>query len=295
MPVRRLLWVHANDGTRLACHFHEPREPKEGAPPLVMTNGIGTTENFWRPLLTELTKDHRVAHWDYRAHGSSAAAGKDGYALATQAADLARVTEAVMERSSGRVPVHVAFSMGVAVVFELYRTRPDLVRSLVLIGGAPDAPMTGVLPDRLLAAVRLGVRRITPIVPTLQPALARALNARGLYALGRALGVLRPRAPRGDIDAMMQAMARMDLHAWALTLQGLLGARGSNVLPSVKVPALIIAALDDVLMPIAQMRRLRDALPKAKYVEVADAGHAGLLEAGDEIARAVRYFLAFDA
>lgn len=286
--MRALHWVTAADGSRLACHFHEATQKKATAPAVVLTNGIGTTENFWRHLLAELTKDHTVAHWDYRAHGSSPAGKSGDYGLQTQARDLEKVTEDVMARTGSTAPVHVAFSMGVAVVIELYRTRPDLVSKLVLIGGAPDAP--GVLPDAVLRAVRQGLRKVTPAVPALQPVAARVLRSKLLYRAGRALGVLQPRAPRDDIEHMMDAMARMNLQAWVQTLDGLLGAHGSDVLPRVTVPVLIIAAQKDVLMPLKQLQRMRDALPHARFVEVAEAGHAGMLEAGDEMARAIRHF-----
>lgn len=289
--MRRLHWVRAADGTQLALHFHEPTMLGLGTPPVLLTNGIGTTENFWRHLLADLTKDHRVAHWDYRAHGSTGPSVSGDYSLPTQARDLEKVTEDVLARTSGGPPIHIAFSMGVAVLFELYRKRPDLVRSMVLIGGSPDAPGSGRIPAPVMKGLRSGVARLTPFVPTLQPLIGAALTSRPVYAAGRALGVLQPRAPKDDIAFMMQGMARMNLQAWAQTLSGLLAANGSDVLPTVQVPVLIIAAAKDVLMPLAQMRRLRDALPRARYVEVADAGHAGMLEAGDEMAAEIRRFL----
>ena len=294
LPKRTFQSVVAPDGTRVAWHSHEPAVHNPLLPPIVLTNGIGTTENFWRHLLTELTRDHRVAHWDYRAHGSSQRSASGDYSLQTQAADLARVTTDVMARNHVPAPVQIAFSMGVAVLFELYRTRPELVGAMVLIGGSPDAPGTGTPFLRLPGmpwALRHAVAALTPIAPAFRPALRAAVRTRLLYGAGRALGVLQPLAPRDEVEVFLAALARMDLEAYLRTLQGLLQAHGSDVLPRVNVPVLILAAQKDLLMPLSQMRAMAAALPSATYVEVADAGHAGMLEAGEEMARQIRAFL----
>lgn len=288
-PARSSATVSAADGTPIAFHTHG-----EGRGPVVLlTNGIGTTENFWRFLVAELAPRYRVVHWDYRGHGATPPSRSDDYRLEAHADDLARVSRAVME-AEGRPPVHVAFSMGVAVVLELYRRQPELVRALCLIAGSPDAPGTGVGVFRLpgaAAAVRGLVDAATPLVPVLQPLVQAFLRSPFPYPLGRAVGVLQPHTPQEDIAAFMAGIARMDLRAYWGTLKGLLRAKGSDVLPRVRVPVTIIAAEDDLLMPLAQVEAMRSALPQAEYVLIKDAGHAGLIEQGDEMARAVSRML----
>lgn len=289
---RTLHRVTAPDGTKVAWHFHQPKVATQ--PAIVLTNGIGTTENFWRNLLADLTVDRRVGHWDYRAHGSSQASASGDYSLQIQAADLAQVTIDVMEKSGSPAPIHIAFSMGVAVLLELYRARPELVRSMILIGGSPDAPGAGTAFFRVPGtrwAVRQALAALTPVAPVLGPAFRAVVGTRLLYGAGRALGVLQPLAPREDIELFLASIARMDLSAYLRTLRGLMVAHGSDVLPRVNVPVLIIAAQKDTLMPLSQMRAMRDALPRATYVEIPDAGHAGMLEAGEKMAREIRAFL----
>lgn len=110
--------VLAADGTPLSFHTHGDA----AGPAVLLTNGIGTTSNFWRFLIADLQVDHTVVHWDYRGHGQTPVAASGDYSLQTHADDLARVTRKVMDRD-GRPPVHVAFSMGVAVLLELYRNQ----------------------------------------------------------------------------------------------------------------------------------------------------------------------------
>jgi pimeloyl-ACP methyl ester carboxylesterase len=89
----------------------------------------------------------------------------------------------------------------------------------------------------------------------------------------------------------MRALTSMDPRAFWLSLRGLMAARGSDVLGRVRVPTLVAAAKHDLLIPRSQMLALHAGIPGARYVEIADAGHANLLEAGPEIAAQIRLFL----
>ncbi len=148
MPYRRVTrFVVAPDGTRIAYHTHSGELPEAVAeremaswPPVLLTNGIGTSENFWRYLVANLEQDHRVVHWNYRGHGHSDEARDGDYSVKAQVDDLERVTQAMMAQGDGSPPHHIAFSMGVRVVLELYRRRPEWVKGMTLIAGPPGVP-----------------------------------------------------------------------------------------------------------------------------------------------------------
>lgn len=303
MPYRKQTnHLTARDGTKIAWHTHlEPGghlddEPLFPRPTALLTNGIGTSENFWRFLVEGLGDRHRVVHWDYRGHGASELSSVGDYSIATQADDLRRVTLAAMERAGTKTPpVHVAFSMGVAVLLELYRTNPELVPAMVLIAGSPEAPFSTLGPlrsNRVRTKVREVMQAATPAVPLFAPVAKALMSSPFVYPVGRVTGMIRKRAPKEDIATFFNALAAMDLVAYWKTAIGLMGANASDVLPNVKVPVQIIAAANDLLMPLDQVRRLRNQLPNAQYLEVKDAGHAGLLEAGSEISSAVKAFVA---
>lgn len=291
--------VTARDGTRIAWHLHldpsHPSRPDVGRPTLVLTNGLGTTSGFWRHLVEGFADTHRVVHWNYRGHGDSEPASRGDYAIRTQADDLIRVTEAAMARSgTGTPPIHVGFSMGVSVLFELYRARPDLVGGLVLIGGAPDAPYTHLFPMRIpgvLPALRSALRTMTPVVALARPAWRALYHSRLAYPAARALRLVMKNAPRDEIEAFAHELGAMDPKVFWQTLVGLMGARGSDVMVRVSVPTLIVAAEHDTLMPMKQVSRMRDAMGSARFVRVAGAGHAVLVEAGGEVVSALRSFL----
>jgi pimeloyl-ACP methyl ester carboxylesterase len=268
----------------------------EPARTLLLTNGVGTTERFWRHLVAAFAGEHRVLHWDYRGHGASDRSKGDDYALRSHVADLVRVTEAIMARG-GPAPVHVGFSMGVTVLLELYRARPDLVSALILIGGPADAPYAKSLPMRVPGvrpALSASMRLFAPAARTLGPVLNTLTTSRAAYPLARFLRLVQPSAPREDIDAFALAFAEMDPLAFWASAASLMAAQASDVLPTVKVPVLVIGAGRDLFVPTSQVEELAAKIPRASYVRVDAAGHCILIEAGPAVVAAMRDFLVRD-
>jgi pimeloyl-ACP methyl ester carboxylesterase len=302
MPYRRLTrFVLAPDGTRVAYHTHVGDAPEAEAesalasrPGVLLTNGIGTSENFWRYIVADLEQDHRVLHWDYRGHGRSEVSANGDYALRVHVDDLERITEEMMTRGDGRPPHHVAFSMGVRVVLELYRRRPELVPAMTLIGGGaatPDPSAWFVPIPGGRATMARTFQLLTPFVPLLAPVVHDFMSSPLAYPFGRMTGLLRARAPRADIVELLKALSRMNPQAFWMMMRGLLESPPSwDVLPQVRVPTQLIAAKNDLMVPLRELERMREGLPHAEWVLVEDAGHAGLVEAGTEIAEVVRAF-----
>ncbi len=302
MPYRRLTrFVCALDGTRIAYHTHCGNLPEEyvewemaSRPAVLLTNGIGTSENFWRYIVANLEQDHRVVHWNYRGHGHSDESRSGDYSVPIQVDDLERVTEEMMKRGDGRPPHHIAFSMGVRIVLELYRRRPDVIPAMTLIAGPPGANgawMQGRLARLGFEAMKQAIDAATPFVPLIAPMVRAFLASPLAYPAGRLTGALRARAPRVDLDEFFASLRRMSPEAYWKTLQGLMVGHAWDVLARVRVPTQIIAAANDLIVPICEMEQMRRVLPQARWLLVEDAGHAGLVEAGSEIADAVRTFL----
>jgi len=297
MIARMRRHIDAADGTRVAWHLHQgtlgPRaRTSSGA--VLLTNGVGTSENFWRFVTRALATTRVVAHWDYRGHGASEVSRGGDYRLERHVEDLEAVTDAVRAQTGQSALHHVGFSMGVRVLLEAYRRRPDTFASLTVIAGGAGAPgpefvsgqpLTRELARQLLDALR-------PAVPLVSPALKAVMGSPLVYPLARLSGVVRPRAAKQDIVAMARHMRGMDLHAFFDSVRALLDGDSSDVLATVRVPALVINAKRDLLMSPAAVERLYRALPPgSRWMELEEAGHAGLVEAGDEIGKELAGFL----
>jgi pimeloyl-ACP methyl ester carboxylesterase len=286
----------AADGTRIAWRTRAARVGEPRRPSFLLTNGLSTTDEFWGPLAGVLTADHEVVDWWYRGHGESESSRSGDYAIATHADDLRRVAEAAQGVGGrGEPPVHVAFSMGVTVVLELYRVRPDLVGAMVLVAGGADHPYAS---SRVLGAavvrraVRSALRAAAPLVPGRSTLTTKLMASPLLYTLARSIGAIGAAAPRPAVERFFRAVGTMDLRAYFGTLRSLMDARASDVLPRVGVPVLVVAPGRDVMALRGDLTALRDSIPGAQWMELPDTSHAILLEAGVAIADRIRAFCA---
>ena len=97
-------------------------------PPLVFVHGAASDGRVWAPQLAGLADAFTVVAWDEPGAGGSSDVPPD-FGLGDYALSLAELIEGL-----GLGPAHVAgLSWGGTVALELYRLRPDLVATLVLI------------------------------------------------------------------------------------------------------------------------------------------------------------------
>jgi pimeloyl-ACP methyl ester carboxylesterase len=105
-------------------------EERGDGPPVVIAAYWSMHPSSFEPLISELEDEYRVITYHDRGTGSSTRTGP--YDLETSAADL----EAVIERVAGPDTIVVATADGSNRAVRV-AGRPDLVRAVVTIGGAP--------------------------------------------------------------------------------------------------------------------------------------------------------------
>lgn len=122
-------------------------------PPLVFVHGAGDDARIWWPQLAALADEFTVVAWDEPGAGRSSDVPGD-FALGDYANCLAALIDAL-----ALGPAHVAgLSWGGTVVQELYRHRPALVATLILID--TYAGWKGSLPEEEVGARVAGVRQM---------------------------------------------------------------------------------------------------------------------------------------
>jgi pimeloyl-ACP methyl ester carboxylesterase len=87
-----MAFMTADDGTRL---FHRLEGP-DGAPPIILSNSLGSDHMMWQSQAEALAHAFRVIRYDQRGHGASDGTGRSLYSRA------ARPRRAGARRSSGR-------------------------------------------------------------------------------------------------------------------------------------------------------------------------------------------------
>ena len=104
---------------------------------------------------------------------------------------------------------------------------------------------------------------------------------------------VRAGAPAGGDGTRDRPLARDDRPAGvAAALRGMAERPDfSGQLTKIDVPTLVICGEEDAIAPPAEMQGIAAAIPGAKFVGIADAGHMAPLENPTEVNAAIRSFL----
>ena len=237
--------------------------------PIVLVHGAAVDARMWRPQLAALAGEFTVVAWDEPGAGRSSDVPAD-FALADYADCLAALVEAL-----DLGPAHVAgLSWGGTVVLELYRRRPELVASLVLVD--TYAGWKGSLPEEELQARVEGLRQMLAAPDhSFDPMLP------GLFAAD----------PPPEVVSLMEAMAadvRPESMRTALSVMAEADQR--DLLSRIAVPTLLIWGELDARSPLTVAHQFKDAVPDAKLVVIPGAGHVSNLEQPELFNHAVREF-----
>ncbi len=272
-------FVRTDDGVELYYRVHG-----SGEPAMVCCNGIGVSTFFWHYLVDTFRHRLSVVLWDYRGHGRSSEPGPD--------ADLsiprsARDMWTVVDHLGLRRPILLGHSMGVQVILEAYGQRPDDVAGLVPILGTYRRPLDSFYDFRYSRSVfdalgRLFDSRLGPSIERwiVDPALALpvAWNIAGRLRL-----VDPERVDRGELRRYRHHMVEISMPLFMRMARQIGDHDAADVLPTIRVPTLIVAGEHDTFTPIAASYHMRDTIPGAEMLFLEGATHAGIVEQPDVI------------
>jgi pimeloyl-ACP methyl ester carboxylesterase len=167
--------------------------------------------------------------------------------------------------------------MGGYVAWQLWRKHSPRVAKLILCDtrAAPDTAEAAK--TRLTTAER--------VEKTGNQALAELMMGK-LFAPGTANE--RP----ADVEAMRQVVLSCPPQGAAAALRGMAERPDATpLLASINVPTEIIVGEHDVISPPEEMRGIAEAIPQARFVEIAGAGHMAPLEKPEEVNAVIRALL----
>ena len=288
LPAGRPLMVRAGDGTRLHTEIFGP----DDGYPIVFSHGITCALRVWFNQIADLAVDHRVIACDHRGHGRSEVPGRHGYTLDHLAGDLNAVLDATLR--PGERAVIAGHSMGgiaISAWSDRYRdtvphradavalintTTGDLLRELRLVN----------VPGALAATrVRIAEQVIRAIGSLEVPRGAKWTSRRFVAAM--AVGA---DADPAIADFVYELFMGTPPVARGGSARMLADALGPQYLPldGLTVPALVIGSKRDRLLPIAQSRKIADAVPILwGFVELS-GGHCAILERPNEVNNLLR-------
>jgi 3-oxoadipate enol-lactonase len=255
---------------RRAGHGHARRAP-ELSGPLLLIAGLGQGAWAWQWAAPVLARDHDVRILVARGTGE--------LAHLPPRRSVPEMAEDAAELLGGR-PAHlVGLSMGGYVSLTLALARPELVRSLFLIGTGPGGPDRVPRPPHIRAAYEAAV--------TLPP---------GEYERVTQPLSLAPGWPEANLErfeeiiaARMADVPTLDV-MWA-HLEACYGYYDAGIpVERIEAPAFVLHGGEDVVVPPENGRMLAARLPNAEYLELPGAGHNIPLESPEEVARLVTAF-----
>lgn len=232
-------------------------------------------EAYWDgPGKTDVaTPAIRIIAPDLRGFGRSRAR-QDKLTMEQFADDLAALLDGI---GVTEPVVFCGLSMGGYVAFQFWQKYPDRLRGLILCDtrAAADAPVAAA--GRLAMADRVLSEGPAPLVAGMMP---------------RLFGVAtRQRQPQ-TIELLRSTMMSTDPHALAAAARGMADRPDMTAaLAQITCPTLVLVGKDDVISPPAEMRDIAQAIPNAKFVEIADAGHLAPLENPAAVNAAIAAFL----
>jgi pimeloyl-ACP methyl ester carboxylesterase len=234
-----------------------------GAAPLLLIGGLGTQLISWDVEFCELlaARGLRVIRFDNRDAGLSTWMD-DGtaYSLDDMAGDAAGLLDAL-----GIPAAHVVgASMGGFIAQLVALNHPDHVLTLTSIMSGPNGEDEVPPTDEGLALL------LRPVPPTREERIEM-----GLWAKRQLLGPADPYDDAYERGKVERAIDRAYHPAGYVHQLGAIAASPSRLerLRSLAVPTLVVHGRADILIPVENGRRVAEAVPGARLLEIEGMGH----------------------
>jgi 3-oxoadipate enol-lactonase len=254
------------DGTRIGYQV----TGGQGAPAVVLANGLGGTVVAFRHLIAPLA-DHRVLSWDYRGlYTSSAPADPTANTVAHQVGDLV----ALLDHERIDRAVIVGWSMGVQVAFELCRAHQDRVAGLFAVNGTSGKAFHTVMGSRVVHRVIPVLLRIIRAQSQLAGRLARVVaGSDALIAAMKRFGLVSDRIDMEVFRHVAAGFRTIDWRIYSDLLSRLDEHDAADVLPSVRVPTTIVTGDRDLMTPPVTAERIHRAIRGSRLVVIEGGTH----------------------
>lgn len=238
---------------------------------LTLLHGAVCDSRVWRVELESFADAFTVVAWDAPGCGESADP-PDGFSMGDYARSLAAVIEAL-----DLGPSHVlGHSWGSGLALELAHRRPELVRSLVLVGAY--AGWAGSLPPE-------EVSRRLAFAHQLADSIPRGFDPRSMPGL---FSDAMPPDRAAELEGLMADIrptgTRVMAEAFAVCDE-------RDVLGSIDAPTLLVYGEDDARSPVEVGEALHRSLRHSTLTVLPGLGHECFLEDASAFEGVVRSFL----
>ena len=289
MTLSALRIAHGSDGEPLAYSVQGPA----GKTPMLTAHGLVSSVHHWMFFTPHFSAERPVVSWEYRGHGGLPPPHDTLEISVSQFADDAHAVW-----STAQVPpsIVVGLSFGVQVALEIWRRHPSCVRALVLICGTPGHPLDRISASGLFRRTTIALVQELAHLPGVSGTLLSFLRSRPGLRIARELAYLsggahRDSCPAEVLDGLFKHVASLTPDLIAATVAAYLEHDANDMLASITVPTLIIAADKDQLTPVSIAERMQRTIPNSKLVVFRGHSHLVQVERPHEVHAAIDAFL----
>jgi len=239
----------------------------ETAPPLLLSNSLGTSLEMWEPQMAALAGRFRVIRYDSRGHGRSTVT-PGPYTIEQVANDALGLLDKL-----GVPRAHFCgLSMGGMVGMWLGIHAPQRIDRLVLANTAAKIGTTEMWNARIDAVRKGGMASIASAV------LARWFSSQLLEA------------PTPIISQMRATLEGVSTEGYTASCAAVRDMDQRHQVSRIRAPTLVIAGTEDHATPAEDGRFVAERVPNAHYVEL-PAAHLSNVQAASAFTQALMQFL----
>jgi 3-oxoadipate enol-lactonase len=238
---------------------------------IVLLHGVGGNHTVWNGVIPRLVPEFRVLAPDLRGHGRTPAPEGSFFTFAELAGDVLRLLDQ-KEVASAHV---VGLSGGAFLALRLALDTPERLRSLTMVSGAAYAdPHTRAVAERWEETY--------------------ASQGPDPFALRVLKDLYYPdwiEAHLDFADQLREQVTHLDLLPAVKWARAMRAFDERNRIAGVRLPTLIVQAMDDAVIDASHGRILRQSIPGAQIRILAQTGHIIPVERPEETAQAVAMFV----
>jgi pimeloyl-ACP methyl ester carboxylesterase len=300
-------FITATDGTPIAYTvvgdgaLSSSGSPGPARVPILFVNGWSCTDTYWSDIVPAVVESgHGAVLVDTRGHGQSGLPrppGCNSHALRPEDVSVERVAAdfvEVLDDAGIEVAALVGHSIGVQLIFEIYRQAPHRVAALLPVAGTFENPVENFADqpalDRLFP-IADALFRVLPF-GFLQPVVRRISAPETALTMLQAIKVAGPKVTAQRIAPHVTQICSIDFSVLWRMIGSFRNHHAAEMLPDVAAPTLIFAGGKDFFAPPGVQRRMHELIPESEIVWFEEGGHMLPAEEPDSIAAGIVELLA---
>lgn len=252
-------------------------ETRGSGPPIVFIYGIACLMNHWHHQVEFFSKTNTVILFDIRGHHKSVPVGNiKNMTFEHLAFDLNGLLKHLGHKSAHIV----GHSFGAPYVLKTYEQFPEIFDSLVLINGFARNPLKKLFGLEFVEPLYHFLKTQHQKSPDLWSALWKTLidNPIAFQAAALAGGFNIKLTQFKDIEMYGRGVSRLELPLFFELFGQMLQFDGTNILPNISTPTMIIAGEKDFLTPPSFQKEMAERITGAHFWNVPYGSHCCQLD-----------------